>query len=281
MALDMASIDSLKQSATSGAQFVLGIGQKFLAERQRKKAQKFFDKNKYEVPAGVKSMLDVVRGVASQREMPGSDIQRQRVGQATSQGVETAKRVGQSSSDVLGALQGLYSKQMDTQQNMALENADYWRKNQMQYANALNTMGQYQSEKWNYNVLYPYMQRMSAASEMGMAGNENMASAIKSNMGTWAANQEMNTMEQDLQNFRNRAMNGMPNSQQQQSNVPLPQQLRSLGGPYEQPNVRTPLLPMPNIPERGGNASSMFPQFSTATPKNDWMNNPYGWVNPF
>lgn len=168
-----------------------GIAQKISAGAERRKADKFFNKNKYEVPSGVNSMLDIMGNVASQRDLPGGDLIRQRLSATTSQGVETAERVGQSSSDVLGALQGLYSKQMNNQQDMAIASAQNWQRNQLQYANALQTMGQYQTEKWNYNVLYPYMQKMTAAGEMGQAGNENIASGISSGLSVMTANAQM------------------------------------------------------------------------------------------
>lgn len=175
----------------AAGQGIFGGIEKISAASQRKKAQRFFEKNKYEIPSGVSSMLDIMGGLASQRELPGEEMIRQRLGATTSQGVETATRVARSPSDVLGALQNLYSKEMDSQQDLAIASAQNWQRNQVQYANALHTMGQYQTEKWKYNTLYPYMQKMAAAGETDQAGNQNIASGISSGLSIFSADQQM------------------------------------------------------------------------------------------
>ena len=214
--------DFLIPGLLAGAQTVFGIGQQIAAGGQRRKAQKFFDKNKYEIPSGINQMLDTVRGVASQREMPGSDVMRQQLQGTTSQGVETATRAATSSSDVLGALQGLYGRQMKGQQNMAIANAQNWQRNQMQLANSLQTLGNYQTQKWNYNVLYPYMQKMTAAGQMAQAGNENIASGINSGLNLWGANQQMNQQQNMFDQWlNNRGWNNQTVANQQVAPEPF------------------------------------------------------------
>jgi hypothetical protein len=171
------------------AQGLLGVGEKIIGGIQKNKAQKEFDKNKYEIPSSVNAMLDTVRGVASQRKLPGQEIMEQQIGSTTAQGVEAATRVGRSSSDALGALEGLYGRQMQSQQNLALAGAQNWQENQFKYASALERMGAYQDQKWQYNTLYPYMQKMTGAGQMQEAGNTNIGSAMSGFVSLDYANQ--------------------------------------------------------------------------------------------
>lgn len=196
----------------AGAQGLFGIGQQIFAGSKRRKAQREFDKNKYEIPSGVKSMLDVIRNMATQTKIPGYEQYLQQIQGATSQGVETAQRAGQSSSDVLGALQKLYGKQMDMQTDLAVANAQNYQRNQMQYANALNTMGQYETQKWQYNSLYPYMQQMTAAGQTAQAGNQNIGSALGSGLSLWAANAQMNQTENQFNQWLNQKNLGIQNA---------------------------------------------------------------------
>jgi len=188
--------------ALLGAQGLLGIGEKIVGGIQRNKAQKEFEKNKYQIPSSVNAMLDTVRGVASQRKLPGQEFMEQQVGATTAQGVEAATRVGRSASDALGALEGLYGRQMQSQQNLALAGAQNWQQNQFKYANALERMGSYQDQKWQYNTLYPYMQKMTGAGQMQEAGNQNIGSAMSGMVSMNYGNQEMRRLGQPYQGFK-------------------------------------------------------------------------------
>lgn len=233
----------------AGAQLLGGIGQQISAGSQRRKAQREFEKNKYEIPSGVKSMLDVIRNMATQTKMPGYEQYLQQIQGATSQGVETAQRAGQSSSDVLGALQKLYGKQMDMQTDLAVANAQNYQRNQMQYANALNTMGQYETQKWQYNSLYPYMQQMTGAGQMAQAGNQNIGSALSSGLSLWAANAQM---EQTQKNF-DLWLNG-----------------KGLGNPSGSAQMPSNALPFPSSPAFGNLRNTTQPANIAALTRSAW-----------
>jgi hypothetical protein len=172
-----------------GVQAATGIGQKIGAGIQRRKAEKEFDK--YEVPSGIESMIDVMQGLASQTEVPGADILRSRQRATTAEGVEAASRTSESSGDVLGSLHQLYGKQMESEERLALAGAQQYQMNQMRYANALQTLGQYQTQKWQYNELYPYMQRMTYAGQLSGAGSENIRQGIGTGLNAFMLNNDM------------------------------------------------------------------------------------------
>ena len=187
----------------SGLQTAGGVAQQIAAGAKRRKAQAFFDQNKFEIPAGVKAMLSTVQGMASQRGLPGEDIYRQQLASTTAQGVESAERSAKSPSDVLGVLAKLYGKQMDSQNQLAIAGANQYQQNQQRLAQAFGTLGGYETQKWNYNVLYPYMQRMQAAGQLAGAGTANIASGVNSGMNLAYANWQMQQDQKNMNSYIN------------------------------------------------------------------------------
>lgn len=234
----------------------LGLMQKGNAAIKRRQAQREFDQNKYQVPAGVKAMLSTIQNVASQTELPGADITRQRLASSTAQGVETAQRTAQSSSDVLGALHNLYRKQMDSQQDLAIAGAQNYQRNQMQYAQALGTLGQYQSQKWMYNTMYPYMQKMTEAGQIAQAGSANLGSAINSGMNIAMADYQLDAMNKQFDDWK--AQRGYGGN--------TPAMSSGSWGNYtnNNPNLWDATKPVPF-------ANIGAPQFSTARKPNWWQ----------
>lgn len=246
----------------AGAQTAFGIGQKIAGGVQRRRAQKFFEKNKYEIPSGVRSSLDVVRNVASQRNLPGSEQYLNQIRGATSQSVETATRAAQSTSDVLGALQGSISRQMGAQQDLAIASAQNWQRNQFQYANSLENLARYETEKYDRNIMYPYMQRMEAAGQTSQAGNENIASGISSGLNLWGANQQMKADEANLAEFM----------RQKQSNFPTTYPFKTSPVASNIPQPR-PYIPAKNFSDY--NNPNPIPQYGGLEPSGEGNWSPY------
>lgn len=157
-----------------------GIGgvQSLQAAKTRREAERNFDK--FQVPQGINSMMDLLQGMASQNEIPGADIARQRIATGTARGVEVASRMASSSSDVLGSLHRMYSNQQDRELELAMAGAQQKQQNQMRLAQGMQTLGAYQTQKWQYNELYPYMQKMTEAGQLAAAGSANISGAIQS-----------------------------------------------------------------------------------------------------
>jgi hypothetical protein len=177
----------------------VGAAQMAKSESDRKKAEKNFDK--YEIPSGVNAMMDVMKSLSTQTELPGSDILRSRQAATTAQGVETAQRTSESGGDVLGLLSEMYGKQLDSAEKMAIQGAEYYAQNRARYANALNTLGGYQTQKWQYNELYPYMQNMTGAGQTAGAGSANISSGIGSAIDIYGGQQNMKTQDESFNNW--------------------------------------------------------------------------------
>lgn len=167
-------------TATLGSLANIGIGfvDRSKGKKEYEKAQSFFEKNKWEIPEGAKASLDIAQRQASSYRMPGQDLAEERLGQATASGVAQARRVGQSPSDVLAMLSNLYGSQMQGEQNLALQGAQQYQANQRNFQNALSQYGQLESEKWKYNVLYPYQQMLGRAAQFQDRGTQELNSGF-------------------------------------------------------------------------------------------------------
>jgi hypothetical protein len=202
----------------AAAEIGYGLYQDNKANQEKKDAENGF--NKYEIPSGINAMMDVMRTMSTQTEMPGSDILRARQASSTAQGVETAGRTQESSGDVLGLLGSVYSKQLDSAEKMTIANAQNYQQNRMRYANALQTLGGYQTEKWKYNELYPYIQGMTAAGQTNAAGNANISSGIGSMIDVYGAKQNMDWMDNNQQSWLDTTL-GKYSGQPQNANQPV------------------------------------------------------------
>lgn len=183
----------------SAGQGILGAGQKIGAKMQRGNAERNFQR--MEIPSGVNAMMDVMKSLSTQTEVPGADLLRSRQDKTTAQGVETAQRTSESGGDVLGMLSSVYSRQLDSAQNQAIQNAQFYQQNRLRLGNALETLGGYQTEKWKYNELYPYIQKMTAAGQTDAAGSANISGGIGGMINTFGAKANMDWMDENQQNW--------------------------------------------------------------------------------
>lgn len=181
------------------AQGALGIGQKISAGFKRRNAQKNF--TPYQIPSSINLMLDKANSLASQTEIPGADIYRSRAQSNAAQTIEQAQRTAGSSSDVMGTLPGVQSNLDSFYQDIAAKGANYYQQNQVQQQQALQTMGQYETERWRQNEYLPYMQALGDASAVGQAGNQNIGSAIGAGMSIGMAKWETNAANKEYQQW--------------------------------------------------------------------------------
>jgi len=244
----------------AAGQAAMGGVQSLQADIARRKAERDFQK--YKVPGGVQSMLNVLHGMASQTEVPGADLVKQKLASATARGVETSQRTARSSTDVLGALHRLYSSQMDRELDLAVAGANNYQANRARLAQGLQTLGQYQTQKWQYNELYPYMQKMTEAGQLSAAGGANIAGALKSGVSLAAYGAQMDAMKAPGAPSGEAATT--PLGITEYSNTPQMNKnfwMNTLSAPQPQPEL---------------------PQFSTGTPTNQspWMASAWGSTVP-
>lgn len=191
--------------AMTAAQGAMGLGQMASSASMRARANRNFDK--FQVPDSINNMLDVVHGLSSQTELPGADIYRNRVKGQLAQGVETSVQAAESSTDVLGAVRDMFKSYSDFEQNMAVKGAEQQRSAKMAELDVLKTIGDYETQEWVYNELYPYMQGMNAAGQVGAAGGANLNSALSSGMSLGMASWDMKQQDKMFEQWKDSILN--------------------------------------------------------------------------
>ena len=163
-----------------GKQFELG-GQMIDTARM---LSNIYERPEFETPQAIQMMMDLYSGRRFQN-MPGMDTILNQLGQTTAEGATAIERMGRGS-EGMGALTDLYAKQMQGEQNIGMANARYRDLNEVQYANALNTLGRWQNMGWQWNEADPYMQAQRKAEMLDIMGRMGQWEGLKTKMGSWA-----------------------------------------------------------------------------------------------
>ena len=179
--------------AAAGVQTAQGIGQTISSAIKRRKAKREFDP--YQIPASARASLEKASSLATMRGIPGEDLTRSRAMSSVARGTEVARRTAESPSDVLAVLGRLHGDSyMGFEQNMAMQGANAYERRQQGLMGALNRFAGYETEKWQYTELYPYMQAMGEAGQIDAAGSQNIASSM--NLGMTAMGGQMDINQQ-------------------------------------------------------------------------------------
>ena len=169
----------------SAAQTGMGMAQSFNAGAKRRKAQREF--TPYAIPASAKASLDKAQSIASMRGIPGEDLTRSRAMGTTARAVESARRTAESPSDVLSVLGRVWGSNVDMEHNLAMAGEQAYERRQQGLMSALSRFAGYETERWQYNELYPYMQAMGEAGQLEGAGGQNISGGISGAMQTYGA----------------------------------------------------------------------------------------------
>jgi hypothetical protein len=214
------------------AQGAMGAGQKMESAALRRRAARNFQP--YEVPPAAKAMLGKAQSLASLRGVPGEDIYRQNAMDSVASGVEVAQRTAQAPSDVLAVLQKLHGGYADFEKNLAVAGSQAHEQRQRGLMDSLMRFSQFETDRWRYNELYPYMQSLNEAGDVGAAGNANIQSAVSSGMGIYGAKMDMDSQSKMFESYKdwllgpntgapfNRTRAGEYQMRQIANNEPLP-----------------------------------------------------------
>ena len=184
----------------SAVQGGLGVGQKVQAALMRRKAEREFDD--YQIPASARAALEKASSVASMRGLPGEDLARARTMSGLAQGVESARRTAESPNDVLSVLGRLYSGYAGFETEIASQGEAAYERRQGQLMSALDRFAGYETERWQYNELYPYMQRMSSAGQVDEAGNQNISGGLNSFMNVHGTKWDIQTQQDQFNEWK-------------------------------------------------------------------------------
>ncbi len=191
----------------------LGFGKKAKAKRMKRRAQATFDKNKFDVPESAKASLQSAQRRASKVGLAGQDIIEAQMGQSTAQGVKQAQSAATSSSDVLGMLSSLYGNQQLQQQNLGLQAAQQYDKNQIALQSSLGQMANWENQNGNITYYIHINNKWAAAGQMRSeatntinAGISGIASSASSLVGGLSAANGLSQQSLGMQKMGNTVM---------------------------------------------------------------------------
>jgi hypothetical protein len=190
---DSGSIGSALEAADLAGNLIGGIqgakmgreqeqrGKDLRAEAAALSAQ--YERPEFNTPEAINLMMQGIQGRQYQN-MPGYNIAQGQLGQSTAQGATAIGEMG-AGAESIGAMANLYSNQMGAQSNLAMQNAQYRDKGQMEYLGALEGQAEWQQKEWEWNEADPYIQAQQKAAQLDMMGRQMEWGGVDTRMGSW------------------------------------------------------------------------------------------------
>lgn len=158
------------------------LGQGMIKEGQSLSAS--FKRPEMQTPQAIQMMMEMAKGRQFQN-MPGMTQMQNQIEKATAGGVKAMGKMG-TGAEAFGGIADLYANQMDASGQLGTQNLQYQDQNQQQYMGALEGLGQWQQQAWNWNEADPYLQAQQKAAALETAGRSGQWEGLKNKMGSWA-----------------------------------------------------------------------------------------------
>lgn len=158
------------------------LGQGMIDEGQNLSAS--FKRPEMQTPQAIQMMMEMSKGRQFQN-MPGMTQMQNQIEKATAGGVKAMNKMG-TGAEAFGGVADMYANQMDASGALGTQNAMYQDENQQQYMGALEGLGQYEQQNWNWNEADPYLQAQSKAAALETEGRQGKWEGLKNKMGSWA-----------------------------------------------------------------------------------------------
>lgn len=135
-------------------------------------------------PEAINKMVRMAQGQMHQR-LPGATHYEGQIGGATAAGMSAIKGMS-AGSESIGAAADLYGGQMGAMRDLATQGSMYQQQGQQNYMGALQNLGQWEQQAWQWNEADPYMMAMQRASQLEQYGRMNQFQGYKTRAGAWA-----------------------------------------------------------------------------------------------
>jgi len=143
-----------------------------------------YERPEMRTPQAIQMMMSMAKGRQFQ-EMPGMSIMQNQIAKATAGGVSAMERGG-TGAEAFGGVADLYAKQMETQAGLGVEGARFKDEAQRDYMGALEGLGEWEQQAWNWNKADPYLTAQQKAAQLEQAGRSGQWEGLKTKMGSWA-----------------------------------------------------------------------------------------------
>jgi hypothetical protein len=158
------------------------LGQGMIKEGQSLSAA--YERPEMRTPQAIQMMMEMAKG-GQFEQMPGMTTMQNQIAKATAGGVSAMERMG-TGAEAFGGVADLYAKQMGTEAGLGVEGARFQTGRRDQYLGALEGLGQWEQQAWNWNQADPYLQAQQKAAQLEQAGRSGEWEGLKTKMGSWA-----------------------------------------------------------------------------------------------
>ena len=176
---------SLLLAAGIGA--ATGLVQTGIGLFNRRKGRDEYDKlmanqPKFETPAGVTQAVNTA-AAAYQGGLPTYDIAEQKISAVTSRGVDVAEKSAGSGQELQGTTQALFARELESLNQLNVEDIQYREAARRDYINALLSKGQYeaQAQEQKFNI---WQMKLNREAERAGYGQQMLQQGIGGVIGT-------------------------------------------------------------------------------------------------
>lgn len=180
--LDPITLSIISSSIPAVAQGITG----FIQGKKGKDILGNLSRPTMEIPQAATEALNTARTLASSNQLPNQVQAQQGIDQSTANAMYNINQNATNSTEALAALTGVYGNQMNAQNELAGQAANFAMAQDQNFMNALNQYAGYQQQAWDYNVNQPYQAKLAEGQALTGAGMRNKYEALKTGAGIGA-----------------------------------------------------------------------------------------------
>lgn len=173
-----------------GSAFVgteLGNKQAGLGRDMRKEGAELserFPRPDMDTPEAYQSMMRMAKGRMHQR-MPGAQEYENQINESTASGLNALKEMG-TGAEAYGGVAELYGKSMGLNRDLKIDEARYRDEAKLGYMGALEGLGNWQRQSWQWNEAEPYLVAQEKAAMLDTMGRTAEWEGLKTKYGVVA-----------------------------------------------------------------------------------------------
>lgn len=178
--------------AAAGGSALLGIIPSIIQAIQSKKMMKQADELEsqytrpgYEMAPSVTGMVDYAKGLTHRGDMPGGQMFRNQLGEATAAGITAMKEMG-TGAEAYGGISQLVRGEQEGLRGQQMDLANLIQQSQGQYLDTLGVQAGEERAKWEWEEADPYIMAAGKAAELRKSGTEGRMDAFSDMAGVGA-----------------------------------------------------------------------------------------------
>jgi hypothetical protein len=136
----------------------------------------------YQIAPSVTGMVDYAKGMTRMGDMPGGQMLRNQMGEATAAGITAMKEMG-TGAEAYGGISQLVRGQQEGLRGQQMDLASLVQQNQGQYLDTLGVQAGEERAKWEWEEADPYIMAAGKAAELRKSGIEGRMDAFSDMAG--------------------------------------------------------------------------------------------------